>query len=181
MQTQVTFRNVESSEAIKEYAREKVSKVQKYLDGPIEASVTVQVEKHRHQADVNIIASGLKIHSSETTGDLYSAIDLVMDKLERQLRRYRGKLKDFGRNHRRDREIPYQVAVFEPESVLEEETPRNIMSESLVAKPMDVDEAAMQLDLSQDDEFMVFINAKTDTLNVIYRRSDGNFGLIEPQ
>lgn len=180
MQIQVAFRNVEPSEAIKEYAREKVGKVQKYLDGPIEANVTVQVQKHRHEVDVNIFAGGLKIHGSETTGDLYSAIDLVMDKLERQLRRYRDKLTNFGRNNRKGREVPYQLAVYEIEALVESPQPAKIMSESLTAKPMDVDEAAMQLDLSQDD-FMVFINARTDTLNVIYRRSDGNFGLIEPQ
>ena len=82
MQIQVTFRHVEPSQALKDYAREKVAKVQKYIDGPLECSVTLGVEKHRHVADVTIIAAGLKIHGSETTGDLYSAIDLVTDKLE---------------------------------------------------------------------------------------------------
>ncbi|MCF8031688.1 MAG: ribosome-associated translation inhibitor RaiA [Desulfarculaceae bacterium] len=180
MQIQVTFRHVESSEAVKEYAQDKVGKLQKYLDGPLEASVTLTVEKHRHEADVNLIASGLKIHSRETTGDLFSSIDLATDKLEKQVRRYRDKLKDVGRRARSEAaEIPYTVEVLEAES-LPEETPRVIMSQRLTAKPMNADEAAMQLDLSEDD-FLVFINERTEALNVIYRRTDGNFGLIEPQ
>jgi len=180
MQVQVTFRHVESSEAIKEYARDKVGKLQKYLDGPLEANVTLSVEKHRHEADVTIIASGLKIHSRETTGDLFSAIDLAVDKLERQVRRYRDKLKKMGRRKRQEQTgRPFKVEVFEADS-LPEESPRVIMSKRLTAKPMDADEAAMQLDLSEDD-FLVFLNAHTGALNVIYRRADGNYGLIEPQ
>ena len=180
MQIQVTFRHVEASEAVKEYAREKVGKLQKHLDGPLVASVTLSVEKHRHQAEVNIIASGMKIHGSETTGDLYSAIDLVMDKLEKQIRRYRDKLKDISRRaHKEIAEQPVKLDIFEAQS-LPEKTPHVVMSQSLTAKPMDADEAAMQLDLSEDD-FLVFINERTDSLNVIYRRADGNFGLIEPQ
>jgi len=179
MQIQVTFRHVEPSEAVKEYAREKVGKLEKYLDGPVEANVTLSVEKHRHDADVNVIASGLKIHGRETTGDLFSAIDLVMDKLEKQVRRYRDKLKNLGRNNRKGEEMPFTVEVFEAESFTEPE-PKMVQSHKLTAKPMDVDEAAMQLDLSQDD-FLVFINARTGAMNVIYRRGDGEFGLIEPQ
>jgi len=179
MQIQVTFRHVDSSEAVKEYAREKVGKLQKYLDGPVEANVTLSVEKHRHEADVVVVAGGVKIHGRETTGDLFSSLDLVTDKLEKQIKRYRDKIKSFDRNSRKGEEKPFKVDVFEAESVAEPQ-PRVIKTKKLVAKPMVVDEAVMQLDLSQSD-FLVFINARTDALNVIYRRSDGNFGLIEPQ
>lgn len=179
MQIQVTFRHVEPSESVKEYAREKVGKIQKYLDGPIEANITLGVEKHRHEADVVIIANGFKIHGQETTGDLFSAIDLVMDKLEKQVKRYREKLKKVGRGNKMSAEVPFKVDVFEAESVSEDQ-PRIIKTKSLTAKPMDADEAAMQLDLS-DGDFLVFLNSRTEVLNVIYRRADGNFGLIEPQ
>lgn len=179
MQIQVTFRHVDPSEAVKQYAREKVGKIEKYLEGHIEAMVTLTVEKHRHEADVTVLAAGLKIHGREVTGDLYSALDLVMDKLEKQIKRYRDKLKNLGRGSKKGRPRPFTVDVFEAESVLEPE-PRVIKSHRLTAKPMDADEAAMQLDLSQDS-FLVFINARTDALNVLYRRGDGNFGLIEPE
>lgn len=180
MQIQVTFRHVEPSEAVKEYARDKVGRIQKYLDGPVEANVTLGVEKHRHEADVNIVAGSLKIHGRETTGDLFSAIDLVTDKLDKQVKRYREKLQGMNRRGRnRAEEQAFKMEVFEAES-LAEESPRIIMSKRLTAKPMDADEAAMQLDLSQEN-FLVFTNARSGALNVIYRRSDGNFGLIEPQ
>jgi putative sigma-54 modulation protein len=179
MQIQVTFRHVEPSESVKEYAREKVGKIQKYLDGPIEASVTLGVEKHRHEVDVVIITNGFKIHGQETTGDFFSAIDLVMDKLEKQIKRYREKLKNFSRNNKKGVEVPIKIDVFEAESVADEQ-PLIIKTKRLTAKPMDVDEAAMQLDLSQND-FLVFLNSRTEVVNVIYRRADGNFGLIEPQ
>lgn len=179
MQIQVTFRHVEPSESVKEYAREKVGKIQKYLDGPLEANITLGVEKHRHEADVVIIANGVKIHGQETTGDLFSAIDLVMDKLDKQVKRYRDKLKTAGRGSKKAAEVPFTVDIFEAESVSEDQ-PRIIRTKSLTAKPMDADEAAMQLDLSHDD-FLVFLNSRTEVLNVIYRRADGNFGLIEPQ
>jgi len=179
MQIQVTFRHVEPSEAVKEYAREKVGKLEKYLDGPVEAYVTLSVEKHRHTADVTLVASGLKIHGSETTGDLFSAIDMVTDKLDKQIRRYREKLRKFARGNRKAAERPYRLDIFEAESMAETQ-PRVIKTTKLTAKPMDVDEAAMQLDLS-NDEFLVFINAHSERLNVIYRMKDGNFGLIEPQ
>ena len=179
MQIQVTFRHVEPSEAVKEYAREKVEKLQKFLDGPVEANVTLTVEKHRHEADLVIFASGLKMHGRETTGDLFSSLDLVTDKLEKQVKRYREKIKNMSRGNRKSAERPVKLDVFEAESMVDSQ-PRIIKTQSLLAKPMVVDEAAMQLDLSQDD-FLVFINARTELLNVIYRRSDGNFGLIEPQ
>ncbi len=179
MQIQVTFRHVDPSEAVKEYATEKVGKLQKYLDGPVEANVTLTVEKHRHEADINIIASGLKIHGHETTGDLFSSIDLVMDKLETQVKRYREKIKKMYRKQPKGSERPYTLDVFQAESVAEPE-PQVITTQKLTAKPMDADEAAMQLDLSQE-EFLVFINSRSETLNVIYRRGDGNFGLIVPE
>jgi putative sigma-54 modulation protein len=181
MQVQVTFRNVDSSDAVKQYVADKLGKLEKYLEGAVEANVTLTVTKHRHDADVTISAAGIKIHGTETTGDMYSAIDLVSDKLEAQVKRYRDKIKKYGRGQRRSGpEQDYTLGVFEKESMVSEEQPRTITSTRLKAKPMHVDEAAMQLDLSQDD-FLVFINAQSQALNVIYRRGDGNFGLIEPQ
>lgn len=179
MQTQVTFRHVEPSDALRDYATEKIGKVQKFLDGTLEANITLSVEKHRHEADVVIVANGYKIHSKETTGDLYSAIDLVTDKLEKQVKRYREKLKKTGRSPRKASDMPLKMDVFDSESIMEEEF-RVIKSKRLTAKPMDIDEAAMQLDLS-DDDFLVFINERSESMNVIYRRADGHFGLIEPE
>ena len=179
MQIQVTFRHVESSDAIREYAMDKVGKLKKFLDGNMEAHVTLAVEKHRHEADMVILANGFKIHGREVTGDLYSAIDLVIDKLEAQIKRYRERLKKAGRNPRRGKELPMKVDVFAAQSMDEEQDePRVIKTKSMVARPMPVQEAAMQLDLGEG-EFFVFINSQTEKLNVIYSRKDGDYGLVE--
>lgn len=179
MQIQVTFRRVESSEAIKEYAIDKVGKLKKFLDGSMDAQVTLSVEKHRHEADVVIFANGFKIHGREVTGDLYSAIDLVIDKLEAQIKRYRERLKKAGRTSRRGKELPMKVDVFAlDEFEMEEPELKVVKTKSMVAKHMPVHEAAMQLDLD-DGDFFVFINSQTEKLNVIYSRKDGNYGLVE--
>ena len=179
MQIQVTFRHVEPSDALRDYATEKIGKVQKFLDGTMDANITLSVEKLRHDADVVIMANGYKIHSKETTGDLYSAIDLVSDKLEKQVKRYREKLKKIGRTPRKSDDLGLKMEVFDSETVPDEQM-RLIKTKRLTAKPMDVDEAAMQLDLTEDN-FLVFINERSAAMNVIYRRSDGHFGLIEPE
>ena len=178
MQIQITFRHVESSDAIREYAMDKVSKLKKFLDGTMEANVTLAVEKHRHEADVVILASGFKIHGREVTGDLYSAIDLVIDKLESQIKRYRERLKKAGRGQRRGKELPMKVDVFAAQNLEEKEELRVVKTKSMVARPMSVQEAAMQLNLG-DGEFLVFINEQTEKLNVIYSRKDGDYGLVE--
>ena len=180
MQIQVTFRHVESSDALKEYAQEKIGKLKKFLDGNLEANVTLSVEKHRHVADVVILADGFKIHGKEVTGDLYSAIDLVVDKLEAQVKRYRERLKKVGRSQRRGKEVPMKVDVFAAQSLDDEEPqPKVVRSKNIVARPMLVGEAAMYLDLI-DGDFFVFINAHDEELNIIYRRrQDGDYGLVE--
>ena len=178
MQIQVTFRHVESSDAIRDYATDKVGKLKKFLEGSIESHVTLSVQKHRHEADVVILANGFKIHGREVTGDLYSAIDLVIDKLEAQIKRYRERLKKAGRNHRRGKELPMKVDVFAATSLEQEDEPKVVKTKSMVARPMPVQEAAMQLDLD-DGEFFVFINSQTEKLNVIYSRKDGDYGLVE--
>ena len=93
MQITTTFRHIDASEALKSYAEEKLSRVQKYIDEPISAQVFLTVEKIRHIAEITITAKGITIKASEETNDMYAAIDAVLDKIERQLRRYKEKIK----------------------------------------------------------------------------------------
>ncbi|MDR1397119.1 MAG: ribosome-associated translation inhibitor RaiA [Desulfarculales bacterium] len=180
MQLQVTFRHIEPSESLKIYAQDKIGKIKKFLDGNLEANVTLSVEKHRQVADVTIIADGIKIHGREVTGDLYSALDIVADKLETQVKRYRDRLLKAKRNARRDRELAMKVDVFAAQSLeAEESEPKIVKSKNIVASPMAISEAAMHLDL-MDGGFFVFINAQNEELNIIYRRpQDGDYGLVE--
>jgi putative sigma-54 modulation protein len=170
MQVMVTFRRVEPTEGLRQYAEEKMRRVHKFLRRPIDAHVILSVLKHRHIAEVQVSANHLNITATEETDDLYSAIDLAMSKLERQIKKRVAKVKDH-----KGADITATAAA-----------PANGPSESLICtervalKPMSVDEAIMHLRMRKND-FLLFKNAATETLNVVYRRKDGNYGLIEPE
>ena len=94
MQVSVTFRKIDASDTLRNYAEEKLYRIKKYVEDPIEAHVVLSVEKFRHIAEVSINANGLRINGQEETGDMYSAIDMVVDKVEAQIKKYREKLKE---------------------------------------------------------------------------------------
>jgi len=178
MQFSVTFRHMEPSDALKDYAGEKLSRLEKYFDAIIEAQVVLSVEKFRHIADVTVMCDGVKLKGQEQTEDMYSAIDMVMDKMERQAKRYRERY--------RERKTSKRESIRSAESPAEaeagEETdagPKVLRSQQNFAKPMDLDEALMQIELS-GERFLVYTDAETQQLNVLYARPDGHFELIEP-
>jgi len=179
MQITTTFRHMESSEPLKAYAQEKLDKVQKYIDEPIVAQVFLTVEKIRHIAEITITARGITIKASEETNDMYAALDAVTDKIERQLRRYKERIKAHKPgNDSTDRRV--KKTILTAESIEQSQEPVIIKSNTFSIKPMSVEEAVMQMDLLNKD-FLVFTDSSTEDINVIYRRKDGNFGLIEPQ
>ena len=179
MQVSVTFRNMESKEILREYVQEKISKLKKYFDYPLEANVVLTVEKHRNIAEVTLVANRLTINAREETEDMFSAIDQVLDKLERQILKHKEKIK----RHKSSAPSP---ASFEGRETAEAASPDEgpepalIKSKKVRAKLMSVEEAALQLDLLEND-FLIFTNANSKTLNILYRLKDGHYGLIEPQ
>ncbi len=180
MQIDVTFRHMEVSEPVRAYVQEKLERVKKYIDEPIDAQAVLSVEKKiRHKAVVTISAKGITIKASEETNDMYAAIDSMVDKLERQFKRYKEKLKKHKPTGGKERQI--QKTVFEAESIdVGSLEPTIIRSNSFSVKPLAVEEAVMQMDLLQKD-FLVFTDSVSDEINVVYRRKDGNYGLIVPQ
>ena len=173
MDIAVTFRRTEPMESLKTYAEEKIGKLKKYLDTPAEAHVVLTVEKFRHQAGVTLDVNGTRLKAVEETGDMYSAIDQVVDKIEAQLKRHLSKIRD----HRPE---PGRSEATEAEASAEQVPDEFVIEvERLDAKPMDPEEAAMQLSLSKRG-FLVFRNSRSNEINVIYKRSDRNLGLIEP-
>ncbi len=175
MQTSVTFKNIDPSDHLKTFVQDKLNRFDKYLDNPAEANVVLSVEKFRHIAEINIAGDRLNINGKEETEDMYSAIDMVLDKLESQIKKNKQKIrkrrtaaKGKNRNY-----LPEHVAYSD------DDTPREVRVQTIEYKPMDVDEAVMQMDLI-DDHFFVFTNARTDRVNVLYRRKDGDYGLIQP-
>ncbi len=181
MQIAVTFRHMETSDPLRAYVEEKLDRVKKYIDEPIDAQAVLSVEKKiRHKAEVSLVAKGITIKGSEETNDMYAAVDAVVDKIERQLKRYKEKIK----NHKpagggRERQV--QKSVYAAESIDEGGgEPVIIRSHSFQVKPMSVEEAVMQMDLLHK-EFLVFTDDESEEINVVYRRKDGNYGLIIPQ
>ena len=176
MDITVTFRHMEPTESLRTYAEEKVSKIKKYLDFPVEAHIVLTVEKFRHVADVTLSLNGTMVKGVEETEDMYSAIDQVMDKIEIQVKRLRSKFRNRRAENKKGEESLEGEAEGPAEPLLEEPS---IEVEKLDAKPMDPEEAAMQLSMMQRD-FLVFRNSQSRQINVLYKRRDGNLGLIEP-
>jgi putative sigma-54 modulation protein len=187
MQINYTFRNLDSSDSIKAYARDKVERVNKYFERAGEAHVVCTIERHHHVCDITIHAGQFSLRGRDKSEDMYASVDLAMDKIERQLKRYKEKLKHHkGGAHHHLKELEQIKVRHEVVSVSPPEEPqasaapehRVIRTNEYLAKPMSVDDAVMQMDLLNND-FLVFTNATSREVNVVYRRKDGHYGLIE--
>ncbi len=175
MQTSVTFKNLDSSEHLKNYVSDKLDRFDRLLDNPAGANVVLRVEKFRHIAEINISGDRMTINGKEETEDMYSAIDMVLDKLEKQIKKGKEKI----RERRSKAKAKGQTTSGETAAELEDDQPAQVKVKNIEYKPMDVDEAVLQMDLTSDS-FLVFTNARTDQINVLYRRNDGDLGLIQP-
>lgn len=175
----VTGRHLEVTPALRSYAEEKIKKAGKYFNNVTEAIITLTVEKYRHKAEVQLRANGVLIQAEEVTAEMYSSIDQVMDKIERQLKKFKEKLtRHKGRGEEEASPVPEESLTSEV-SEEKEGLPRIIRRKRFAMKPMSPEEAVMQMELS-DKDFFIFANDSTGDINVIYRRRDGDVGLIEP-
>jgi putative sigma-54 modulation protein len=163
------------TDPLKAYATEKVDRLSKYLPEGVEALVTLGVEKFRHKAEVLIKVNGILIQAHEETEEMYSAIDKVIDKITRQVRKYKERLKE----HKGAGIDKAAVGAVEVETEIAESIPEIIRRKQFDMKPMTSEEAVMQMELLHKD-FFVFNNIASGSVSVIYRRKDGNIGLIEP-
>lgn len=178
----VKGRHMGVSDPIREYAEEKIGKVAKILDGDhVKAEVEIYVEKNpsiekNHVAEVTVWTKGPVIRAKERETDLYAAIDLVSEKLERQFSKYHGKMVDRHSGRRSQPPAPLPL-----EEILEPAADQVIVKTKAVEiKPMSPEEAILQMELLGHD-FFVFMSADTDEFNVLYRRHDGDYGLMEPR
>jgi putative sigma-54 modulation protein len=175
MQTSVTFKNLDPTDTLKSYVRDKLDRFDRLLDNPAEANVVLLVEKFRHIAEININGDRLTINGKEETNDMYSAIDMVLDKLEKQIKKNKQKIRE-----RRPGVKGKNITLMEADINLpDEELVREVKIKHIEYKPMDVEEAVLQMDLL-NNSFLVFTNARSDQVNVLYRRKDGHYGLIQP-
>lgn len=174
MQTSVTFKNIDSSDHLKSYVMDKLDRFDRLLDNPAEASVVLKVEKFRHIAEISIAGDRMNINGKEATEDMYSAIDMVLDKLEKQIKKGKQKVRE------RRAKARATIKMTDMPPTVEDETVQQVKISHIEYKPMDVDEAILQMGLTTEN-FLVFTNARTDQINVLYRRNDGDLGLIQPQ
>lgn len=170
MQITIRGKNVAVTPALNDYVEEKVGRLSRYLENISEAVVALSVVKDKHIVEVTVFVngSGIILRGEESNDDMYASIDLVVEKVERQIRKYKTRLS--------------KKSLVRPDvPALENEQPAKLVKTKRFAiKPMDPEEAVMQMNLIGHD-FFVFFNADTEEVNVVYKRKDGNFGLIEPE
>lgn len=183
MELQIFSRNMELTPAIQNYVQKKIGKLDRYLPNITEGKVEISEEKtksHQHcfTAEATLNSKGVLLRGEERGENVNVAIDAVAEVLERQIERYKGKLYEKGRGV----SLARQSAVSEDVAVSEKAVawPRIVRFKRFVVKPMSVAEAAEQMELL-DHSFFLFVNAENDTLSLLYRRNDGNYGLIEPE
>ncbi len=169
MDITTSFRHVDPSEDIRRYVEDKLSRLQKYVETPLDIHVVISLErKYRQRIDVMFTINGVVINAHEVMDDIYAAIDKILDKLERRLTKYRDKVKAY-RESKSKRPAPTTPTA---------EGSGIIVSRTVEAKPMDPEEAVMQLKAS-GDMFMVFRERERDNVCIVYKRKDGKFSLIE--
>ena len=169
----VRGKNNDVTNALKEYVEKKLAKLERYIDLS-EVQVTLTVEKGTHKVEVTIPVNGMILRGEEETGDMYASIDMVVEKIEKQINKYKAR---FNKKARVEGKVEGKV-----EAVVEVgyELPVIKKTKRFAFKPMPVDEAVMQMNMLGHN-FFVFSNAETEEVNVVYKRKDGNYGLIEPE
>lgn len=181
MQISVTGRNFAVTEPIKNYVDGKVLKLDKYTDKIKEAHIVLQVEKFRHIAEITLYLKDFKLTATEETRDMYASIDNAWDNLHKQLLKLRDRIKEHrGRNGARKASFFKGLLRAVEEKIMPKDKNQTVIKRSFSPKPMSVEEACLELDLFKDN-FMVFKNSETDIMNVVYKREDGNYGLIVPE
>ena len=174
MKFYVSAKNTSVTEAMQDKAEKKVGKFAKFFRPDTEAHLAFNVEKDRNTFEVTLKSKGLNIRAEETTDDMYASIDLVIEKLERQIRKYKTRL---GKRIHQEAMIPENYDL--EEAIDEEEEHRIVRTKRFNFKPMDVEEAILQMNLL-GHAFFVFTNAEDEQINVVYKRKNGDYGLIAP-
>lgn len=176
MKIKITGKNMDITDALKEITFKKIGKLDKYFQEDVDTNVTFSVEKNRQIIEVTINLPGTILRAEEYSDDMYNSIDKAVDVLEGQIRKYKTKLQ---KRYQNGETIRFEN--IEPMPKLkEEDIPKLVKVKRFAMKPMDAEEAILQMELLRHN-FFVFMNGETDEVNVVYKRKDGNYGLIEPE
>lgn len=170
----------EVTDSIEDYTRKKMKKLEKYFDQIIEAVATISVEKNRHIFEVTLQAKKAMIRAEEESDNIYNSIDRVIERLERQIIKYKEKLySKYANEYNREVNNISEKEEYEIGSKSDQDR-KIVKTKRFAIKPMSPEEASLQMELLGHN-FYVFSNEETAQINVIYKRKDGNFGLIEPE
>ena len=168
--------NVDLTDAIRDYVEKRISKINKFLEDNVDATAHVNLKVYKNKTfkvEVTIPLPYLTLRAEETSNDMYASIDLVTDKLERQIRKYKTKV------NRKSREKGLKNLEFVPgDDGAEDDSLKIVRTKEISLKPMDSEEAVLQMDMLGHD-FFIFQDAETNGTSVVYRRNDGRYGLIE--
>lgn len=173
MKVTVVAKNIELTSALKEIVEKKIRKLEKYFEGDVSAKATLSVQKSRHTIEVTIPFNGVILRGEESTDDMYKSLDLVGDKLERQIRKQKTRLSRRNGGSVRFAEIKDNDMNVSDEGAL-------VKVKKFGVKPMNSEEAILQMDLLGHN-FFVYQDADSSKVNVVYKRKDGNYGLLEPE
>ena len=174
MRCTITGRNIEVTQGLREAVEDKLGKLDRFFAPATEAVVRLSVQKDIQKIEVTIPVKGHIIRAEESSSDMYVSIDLVEEILERQLKKYKNKLID------KKQPAPSFSEAFLQEDASAEEEIQIVKSKKFAVKPMDPEEACVQMELLGHN-FYVFLNADTEEVNVVYKRKGGTYGLIEPE
>lgn len=207
MQTHFVFRHMETSNALRGYAEERLEKIKRYFSDPLKINCIFSVEKLNQIAQFDVtLRNGLQLHASETTENMYSSVDMALAKMERQVRRYKERIRYHKSNEGRSAKVKLGViaaesmtdGIIDQQETIEEQErlgsaiqvrdqdglrapqAKIIAAREVTAERLNVNQAIMQMNLLHKS-FFVFTNAESDQINVVYALEDGNYGLIEPQ
>ena len=177
MQTSFTFRNMETGEWLKDYVNKKLARIERYMDKPVSVNVILSVDKFRNIAEIKLSAKNIALQGKEEAKEMTLAVDNVIDKIERQMKKYKGKTK----NHKDVTSIGENIV---PEELPAEEyeeysgDPEVVETRKVVLKPMSLEDATLEMDESRN-MFVIYRDSSSENVCVIYRRDDGNYVLIE--
>ncbi len=178
MRISVRGKNVDTTPPVREYLSKRLTKVERHFGSEVGINVFLSKEVEGYGAEITVPINGLLIRSEETAGDLYSAIDLSVDKLVRQVNRFRKRL-HARRQASSIKQMPF-ISEIEAADDSEEQNGQIVRVKRFALKPMPAEEAVLQMNLLGHD-FFVFTNSESNQVSVVYRRHDGNYGLIEPE
>lgn len=170
----ISGKNIDITEGLRSAVEEKIGKLERYFTDTTEVHVTLSTEKERQKIEVTIPMKGNMVRAEETSKDMYVSIDLVEEVIERQLRKYKNKLID------KEQTAAQLSKDFIEEEAYDEEEIQIIRSKRFAMKPMDAEEACVQMELLGHN-FFVFRNSETEEVNVVYKRKGNTYGLIEPE